>query len=116
MEPARPSQAEREVTDAFPGDAPRKPLRGPKKFEEFWAVVHPAHKGAHRECIGIWRRMKLEGIGDVIIAAYKDQLTWKKYHGDDVQYLKRPPSWLRGMRWEDERPPEKAAWKPKARA
>lgn len=113
--PATPSPAEREVTDAFPGDEARKPLKGPKKFEEFWAALHPIHRIERRVCIDIWKKAKLEVMGDVIIAAYKDQLTWPDYKGDRVQFIKRAPSWLRKERWEDERPAPKAAWKPKRR-
>lgn len=86
------------------------------KFEEFWKGVHPAHKVAKKECLGIWKRMKLDPLADKIIEAYRNQLTWPCFAGDRVQYLKRPPSWLRGERWEDERPPDKrpaGGWRPK---
>ena len=52
--------------------------------------------------------MYLGHLADRIIAAVKDQQAWQKFSGDDIQYMKRAPSWLRKRRWEDERPPEKA--------
>lgn len=77
------------------------------KFEELWLALPPHARESKWECWGIWKRMKLERIADTLIASAKDQQGWEKFAGNDLQFMKRGPSWLRMRRWEDERPPEK---------
>ena len=91
--------------------APKHPYS--KKFKEFWLAMPPHARESKWECWGVWKRTKLEAIADVLIAAAKDQQTWEKFSGADIQYMKRCPSWLRKRRWEDERPPEthSGGWK-----
>lgn len=72
-------------------------------FAEFWRL-HP-HKVEGAVCERIWRDRKLEGIADAINGALREQLSWEKFRGEQIQFMKRAPAWLRARRWEDEAPP-----------
>lgn len=73
------------------------------RFPEFWAIQ--VHRQSRPECEEIWKRMRLDGNANQVIAAYKAQLKWPEYQGDRIQFLKRPASWLRKKRWLDEPQP-----------
>jgi len=88
---------------------PRKPIKRPPWFDKLWALVPKAHLPlSRRECREIWVRKKLEPQGEIVVGAYKEQLSWPCFANERIMYLKRLPSWLRKDRWEDERPPDKA--------
>lgn len=68
-------------------------------FESFWKL-YPSKK-AKKKCQEIWKRRKLDDIGDYIIEKLEHQLKNDKQYKDGI-YIPNPSTYLNQDRWEDE--------------
>lgn len=68
-------------------------------FESFWKL-YPSRK-AKKKCQEIWKRRKLDDIGDYIIEKLEHQLKNDKQYKDGI-YIPNPSTYLNQDRWEDE--------------
>jgi hypothetical protein len=72
-------------------------------FDRFWAAW-PKHfrKQGKSDCRTIWKRRKLEAVGERVVEcviAFKASKEWKK---DDQQYIPFPKTWLNRTPWESD--------------
>ncbi|WP_346686286.1 hypothetical protein [Megamonas hypermegale] len=70
-------------------------------FNEFWKLYPKKVDKANAR--KKWLRLKPnDELFKTIISALENQITFKKWHEIDKQYIPNPTTWINGERWEDE--------------
>ncbi len=75
-----------------------------KSFDEFWSV-YPKRQ-AKSDAFKAWQQIHKDPIPDdkYIIDCARQQSNWYTWTADNGKYIPLAASWLRGKRWEDEKP------------
>lgn len=70
-------------------------------FNEFWKLYPKKVDKANAR--KKWLRLKPnDELFKTIMSALENQITLKKWHEIDKQYIPNPTTWINGERWEDE--------------
>ena len=77
-------------------------------FERWWkAYPNPPGKGRKRKkmkAYGCWKRFRLEGATDKMIALLERYKRWDNWTKEGGQYVPMPTSWLNAKPWNDPDP------------
>jgi hypothetical protein len=75
------------------------------RFPDFWSAWPKGYKKAKPKCLQIWKRKKLDGKADALIADVSDRLgrdeNWRQ------GYIPNPSTYLNQERWNDDVTPPK---------